>query len=139
MKRIDRWIGRTMLPVVFGASLSLGGCLEVGLLLGGAAATLVIKEGFIDEDTYGGVVKTTPGKAFSASTEVLDELCHKIDMDKAFRRVSGTWQSSDVEVIVEDIGGGETTITVKARKYGLLADKDIAVEIFQKILAKINQ
>ncbi|MHC4941879.1 MAG: hypothetical protein ACYTG7_02560 [Planctomycetota bacterium] len=127
-----------MLPVVLAASLLLGGCLELGLLLGGAAATLVIKEGFIDEDTYGGEVKTTPGKAFSAATEVLDELCHKIDLDKAFRRVSGSWQSSDVEVTVEDIRGGEVSIVVKARKYGILADKDTAVEVFQMILVKIE-
>jgi hypothetical protein len=68
----------------------------------------------------------------------MDELCHKIVLERAFRQVTGTWQSSDLTVSVEDIGGGEVSISVKARKYGLLADKETAADVFEKILLKIK-
>lgn len=119
------------------ALLSLSGCFVGALFLGGAA-TLAIKQGFIDEDTYGGVIKGTPGKVYSSATEVMNDLCHKITLEKAFRKVSGSWGGADIEVTVEDVGGGEVSLNVKARKY-LLADKDTAVEVFQKILRDITE
>lgn len=126
---------KPMLAVVL--LMFTSGCFVGALLLGGAA-TLVIKEGFIDEDTYAGVIRSTAGRAYGAATEVMDELCHKIVLERAFRQVTGTWQSSDLTVSVEDIGGGEISISVKARKYGLLADKETAADVFQRILLKIK-
>ena len=118
------------------AALSLSGCVAGAVLFGGAAA-LVIKEGFIDEDTYEGVVQTTPGKAYRSVMDVMDRLCHKIVLDKALRRVTGTWKNVDLEVEVEDLGGGEVKIHVKARKY-LMADKEAAMEVFHMILSNIK-
>ena len=116
--------------------MSLQGCLAGAMLFGGAAA-LGIHEGFIAEETYEGLIRTTPGKAFDAATEVMDSLCHKIVVDKAFRTVSGSYGRTDLEVAVQDRGGGEVAVSVKARKY-MLADKDSAMEVFQKILQKIQ-
>jgi len=116
-----------------------GGCIPAGLLIGGAAATLVMREGFVDEDTYGGVVRTTAGKAFTSSIDVMDELCHKISVDRAFRTVSGTWKSSDVTVSVADAGDGEISVRVKTRKYSLLADQETAMTVFQRIMTRIKQ
>lgn len=127
---------RYWLSLILLLPLSANACF-VGAVLIGGAATLVIKQGFIDEDTYGGVIKTTPGKAYTCAIEVMDDLCHKIVMERAFRSVEGSWGSSDVEVTVEDIGDGEVYVKVKSRKY-LMADRDTAVDVFQKILLMIT-
>jgi hypothetical protein len=116
--------------------LALNGCVAGAVLFGGAAA-LVINEGFIAEDTYAGVIKSTPGKAYQAAINVMDELCHRIVLEKAFRMVTGTWRNVDVEVSIEDLGAGEVKLRVKARKY-MLADKDSAVDIFQMIAERIR-
>ena len=118
------------------ALLSLPGCVAGAVLFGGAAA-LVIKEGFIDEDTYEGVVQATPGKAYRSVMDVMDRLCHKIVLEKALRQVTGTWKNVDLEAWVEDLGGGEVKIRVKARKY-LMADKESAMEVFHMILTDIK-
>ena len=114
----------------------LNGCVAGAMLFGGAAA-LVINEGFIAEDTYGGVVKSTPGKAYDAAITVMDTLCPKIILEKAFRKVSGTWRNADVEVTVEDLPGSKVSVHVKARKY-MLSSKDTAIEVFQRILMEIK-
>jgi len=116
--------------------LTLNGCLVGAMLFGGAAA-IVINEGFVAEDTYGGVIKSTTGKAFNASIDVMDELCHQITLDKAFRKVTGAWCGADVEVTVQNHSKGKVTIYVKARKY-MLASKEIAMEVFNKILVRIK-
>ena len=124
------------LPVLLLLLVTLNGCIAGAVLFGGAAA-LVINEGFIAEDTYAGVVKSTPGKAYQAAIDVMDELCHKITLEKAFRMVIGTWRNVDVEVTVEDLGEGEVKLSVKARKY-MLAEKGSAVDVFQMIAERIR-
>jgi len=128
---------KRLLPLFVCLPAALSSCYVGAVLLGGAA-TLVIKQGFIDEDTYGGVIKTTPGKAYTCAVEVMDDLCHKVVLERAFRKVEGSWGSSDVEVTVEDIGGGEVYLKAKSRKY-LMADRDTAADVFQKILLKITE
>jgi hypothetical protein len=127
---------RVLMPALFMLPIALGGCVAGAVLFGGAAA-LVINEGFIAEDTYAGVMMSTPGKAYKAAIDVMDELCHKIVLEKAFRMVTGIWRSVDVEVSVEDLGGGEVKLRVKARKY-MMGDKDSAVDVFQMIAARIR-
>lgn len=125
-----------VVPFLILILLSLEGCLVGAVLFGGAAA-LVIKEGFIDDDTYMGVVKTSPEHAYTSTVDVMDRLCHKIVMERTDRKVSGSWRSSDLEVLVEDMKGGQVAIHVKARKY-MLADKETALEVFQQILEEIK-
>ena len=120
-----------MLPL-----LSMSGCLVGAVLFGGAAA-FVIKEGFIDDDTYMGIVKTDPDHAYTSSVDVMDRLCHKIVMERAERKVSGSWRNSDLKVSVEAMEGGKVAIHVEARKY-MLADKETALEVFQRILQEIK-
>ena len=131
-QRISTWLGGIMVLLL----LCLNSCI-VGAVLFGAAGALGIKEGFVTEDTYSGRIRTTPGKAFDAATDVMDELCHKIEMERAFRKISGSWDGTNLEVMVKDMGGGEVTISVKARKY-MLADRDKAVDVFHKILRRIQ-
>lgn len=126
----------TAAACILAAALSFSGCVAGAVLFGGAAA-LVIKEGFIEEDTYQGVVRTTPGKAYQSVIDVMDRLCHKIVLEKALRMVSGTWKNVDLEVGVEDLGGGEVKVRVKARKY-MMADKDAAIEVFHMILRDLK-
>jgi hypothetical protein len=131
-QRISTWLSAGMALLL----LSLSSCI-VGAVLFGAAGALVIKEGFITEDTYSGRIRTTPGKAFDGATDVMDELCHKIEMERAFRKISGSWDGTNLEVTVKDMGGGEVTVLVQARKY-MLADRDKAVDVFQKIMRRIK-
>lgn len=117
--------------------MGLNGCLVGGAVLFGGAAALVIHEGIVEEDTYGGVIKTTPGRAYSASIEIMDELCPKIELEKAFRKVTGVWRSADLEVTVEDLSGNKVAVNVQARKY-MMASKETAIEVFHKILGRIK-
>jgi hypothetical protein len=130
-KFMTRGAGLLMIPFL------LNGCIVGAMLFGGAAA-LVIKQGFIDDDTYEGIVKSTPGKVYDAAIEIMDELCHKIVLEKAFRTVSGSWKSADIEVKVTDAGGGEVVLQVKARRY-MMADQDTALTVFQKIMNRLEK
>jgi hypothetical protein len=130
---IRRWTAAAGMGFLF----LLNGCIVGAMLFGGAAA-LVIKQGFIDDDTYHGVVKSTPGKVYNASIEVMDELCHQIVLEKAFRMVSGTWKSAHIEVAVDDKGHDQVLLRVKARKY-MMADQETALTVFEKITERLGR
>ncbi len=127
----------TMIAVLM-ILVASNGCLTGVVLFGvGAATAVAIDQGFIEDDTYAGRIQSTLARTYDAAVEVMDELCPKIVLERPICRVSGSWKGSDVYVSVESTGDEGVFLRVKARRY-MLADRDTAEEMFQRILTRIN-